>query len=109
MKDTRTLLSSLEMMATSKYLNNCGNDENFIPNSFSRRAIRNRVWEQRINSPLFNVRIYAKVIPPGTRPLFNDAIVLSHLDSPPLQDLEDLFLKMFERFRKGEKPSHITS
>jgi len=28
---------------------------------------------------------------------------------PPLQDLEDLFLKMFERFRKGEKPSHITS
>jgi len=72
------------MMATSKYLNNCWNDENFIPNSFSRRAIRNRVWEQRINSPLFNVRIYAK-------------------------DLEDLFLKMFERFRKGEKPSHITS
>merc|ERR1719174_2793159 len=55
-----------------------GNDGEF------RRAIRNRVWEQRINSPLFNVRIYAK-------------------------DLEDLFLKMFERFRKGEKPSHITS
>jgi len=55
-----------------------GNDTDY------RRAIRNRVWEQRINSPLFNVRIYAK-------------------------DLEDLFLKMFEKFRKGEKPSHITS
>merc|ERR1712107_33764 len=55
-----------------------GNDSDY------RRAIRNRVWEQRINSPLFNVRIYAK-------------------------DLEDLFLKMFEKFRKGEKPSHITS
>jgi protein O-GlcNAc transferase len=26
-----------------------------------RQAIRNRVWERRINSPLFNVRIYAKV------------------------------------------------
>merc|ERR1712241_1164095 len=55
-----------------------GNDSDY------RRAIRNRVWEQRINSPLFNVRIYAK-------------------------DLEDLFLKMFEKFRKGEKPSHITN
>merc|ERR1711936_67311 len=55
-----------------------GNDSDY------RRAIRNQVWEQRINSPLFNVRIYAK-------------------------DLEDLFLKMFEKFRKGEKPSHITS
>lgn len=49
-----------------------------------RQAIRNRVWEQRINSPLFNVRIYAK-------------------------DLEDLFYKMWDKFRKGEKASHITS
>ena len=32
-----------------------GNDTEY------RRSIRNRVWEQRINSPLFNVRIYAKV------------------------------------------------
>jgi len=49
-----------------------------------RRAIRNRVWEQRLESPLFNVRQYAK-------------------------DLEDLFYKMWNKFCKGEKPSHITS
>ena len=73
-------------------------------NSFSRRAIRNRVWEQRINSPLFNVRIYAKVI--CSNKASNCNILLTFL---PFQDLEDLFLKMFEKFRKGEKPSHITS
>merc|ERR1719509_379964 len=55
-----------------------GNDTEY------RRSIRNRVWEQRINSPLFNVRIYAK-------------------------DLEDLFLKMWDKFKTGQKPSHITS
>jgi len=55
-----------------------GNDTDY------RRSIRNRVWEQRINSPLFNVRIYAK-------------------------DLEDLFLKMWDKFKTGQKPSHITS
>jgi len=48
-----------------------------------RRAIRARVWDGRIKSPLFDVRIYAK-------------------------DLEDLFYKMWEKFRKGEKSSHIT-
>ena len=25
------------------------------------------------------------------------------------QDLEDLFLKMWDKFRKGDKPSHITN
>ena len=53
-----------------------GNDREY------RRAIRAKVWEGRIKSPLFNVRIYAK-------------------------DLEDLFYKMFEKFQKGEKASHI--
>jgi len=48
-----------------------------------RRAIRARVWEGRLSTPLFDVRVYAK-------------------------DLEDLFYKMWEKFRKGEKPSHIT-
>lgn len=45
-----------------KILRKKNKDINVNLNSFSRRAIRNRVWEQRINSPLFNVRIYAKVI-----------------------------------------------
>jgi len=53
-----------------------GNDREY------RRAIRAKVWDGRINSPLFDVRIYAK-------------------------DLEDLFYKMWEKFRKGEKTSHI--
>jgi len=53
-----------------------GNDRDY------RRAIRAKVWEGRINSPLFDVRIYAK-------------------------DLEDLFNKMWDKFRKGEKPNHI--
>ena len=48
-----------------------------------RRAIRAKVWSGRIESPLFSVRIYAR-------------------------DLEDLFLKMFQKFQKGEKVSHIT-
>jgi len=54
-----------------------GNDKEY------RRAIRAKVWDGRISSPLFDVRIYAK-------------------------DLEDLVYKMFEKFRKGEKPNHIT-
>merc|ERR1719293_207779 len=54
-----------------------GNDKEY------RRAIRAKVWDGRINSPLFDVRIYAK-------------------------DLEDLVYKMWEKFRKGEKPNHIT-
>lgn len=53
-----------------------GNDRDY------RRAIRTKVWDGRINSALFDVRIYAK-------------------------DLEDLFYKMWEKFRKGEKCSHI--
>jgi len=53
-----------------------GNDREY------RRAIRAKVWDGRINSALFDVRIYAK-------------------------DLEDLVYKMWEKFRKGEKPSHI--
>merc|ERR1719334_598420 len=48
------------------------------------KTIRSRVWENRIKSPLFNCKTYAK-------------------------DLEDLFYKMWEKFRKGDKPSHITS
>ena len=48
-----------------------------------RRAIRAKVWSGRIESPLFSVRIYAR-------------------------DLEDLFHKMFQKFQKGEKVSHIT-
>jgi len=54
-----------------------GNDKDY------RRAIRAKVWDGRISSPLFDVRIYAK-------------------------DLEDLFNKMWDKFRKGEKPNHIT-
>ena len=54
-----------------------GNDKEY------RRAIRTKVWDGRISSPLFDVRIYAK-------------------------DLEDLVYKMFEKFRKGDKPNHIT-
>ena len=67
-----------------------------------RQAIRNRVWERRINSPLFNVRIYAKV----SRDCCS---FLSLLTLLLLQDLEDLFYKMWDKFRKGEKASHITS
>jgi protein O-GlcNAc transferase len=55
-----------------------GNDSDY------RRAVRNKVWEQRLSSPLFNVRLYAK-------------------------DLEDLFYKMWDKFRQGDKASHITS
>jgi len=47
------------------------------------RAIRARVWDGRIQKPIFDVKIYAK-------------------------DLEDLFFKMMVKFQKGEKPSHIT-
>jgi len=54
-----------------------GNDKEY------RRAIRAKVWDGRISSPLFNVRTYAK-------------------------DLEDLVYKMFEKFRRDEKPNHIT-
>eukprot|EP00091_Calanus_sinicus_P015455 TRINITY_DN3371_c0_g1_i2.p1 TRINITY_DN3371_c0_g1~~TRINITY_DN3371_c0_g1_i2.p1 ORF type:complete len:383 (+),score=130.26 TRINITY_DN3371_c0_g1_i2:71-1150(+) len=54
-----------------------GNDKEY------RRAIRAKVWDGRISSPLFDVRVYAK-------------------------DLEDLVYKMFEKFRKGEKINHIT-
>jgi len=48
-----------------------------------RRAIRNKVWKGRVESPLFSVRIYT-------------------------QHLEDLYYKMFQKFQKGEKASHIT-
>ena len=48
-----------------------------------RRAIRAKVWSGRIESPLFSVRTYAR-------------------------DLEDLFHKMWSKFQKGEKVSHIT-
>jgi len=54
-----------------------GNDRDY------RRAIRTKVWDGRISSPLFDVRVYAK-------------------------DLEDLVYKMWEKFRKGEKAHHIT-
>jgi len=54
-----------------------GNDRDY------RRAIRTKVWEGRLSSPLFDVRVYAK-------------------------DLEDLVYKMWEKFRKGEKAHHIT-
>jgi len=48
-----------------------------------RRAIRNKVWKGRVESPLFSVRTYTK-------------------------DLEDLYYKMWKKFQNGEKPSHIT-
>jgi len=49
-----------------------------------RRLIRARVWQGRVDSPLFNTKLYA-------------------------HDLEDLFFKMFDKFRKGEKLTHITN
>ena len=49
-----------------------------------RRAIRAKVWSGRIESPLFRVRTYAR-------------------------DLEDLFTRMWTKFQKGEKVSHITA
>ena len=48
-----------------------------------RRAIRNKVWKGRAESPLFSVQTYTK-------------------------NLEDLYFKMFQKFQKGEKVSHIT-
>merc|ERR1712172_75337 len=48
-----------------------------------RRAIRNKVWKGRAESPLFGVQTYTK-------------------------NLEDLYYKMFQKFQKGEKVSHIT-
>jgi len=54
-----------------------GTDQDYL------RAIRARVWEGRINSPLFNVKTYAK-------------------------DLENLFYKMWDKFKIGEKAHHIT-
>ena len=54
-----------------------GNDPDY------RRAIRNKVWKGRVESPLFSVKIYTK-------------------------NLEDLYHKMFQKFQKGEKVSHIT-
>jgi len=53
-----------------------GNDPDY------RRRVRAKVWDGRLNSPLFDVRTYAK-------------------------DLEDLFYKMWDKFGKGEKPTHI--
>merc|ERR1712107_661932 len=47
------------------------------------RLIRARVWQGRLESPLFNVKQYAA-------------------------DLEDLFYKMFDKFKKGDKLTHIT-
>ena len=45
--------------------------------------INARVWSGRLESPLFSVRIYTK-------------------------DLEDLFYKMWDKFKRGEKLTHIT-
>merc|ERR1712025_471105 len=53
-----------------------GTDQDYL------RAIRARVWEGRINSPLFNVKTYAK-------------------------DLENLFYKMWERYEEGLEPEHL--
>merc|ERR1719415_281219 len=47
-----------------------------------RRAIRNKVWKGRVESALFSVRTYT-------------------------HDLEDLYYKMWTKFQKGEKVSHI--
>jgi len=49
-----------------------------------RRMIRARVWGGRLDSPLFSVKQYAR-------------------------DLEDLFYKMFDKFKRGEKLTHIVS
>ena len=46
--------------------------------------IRARVWGGRLDSPLFSVKQYAR-------------------------DLEDLFYKMFDKFKRGEKLTHIVS
>merc|ERR1712168_961609 len=46
------------------------------------RCIRAKVWSGRLASPLFNIKTYA-------------------------HDLEDLFFKMFIKFKKGEKLTHI--
>ena len=111
----RQWLVSITMITASsngKCLNNKYPDQEYHSIFFSRRAIRNRVWEQRINSPLFNVRIYAKVNKLPWRTNFSSAYIQLVSPLPFLlhfQDLEDLFLKMFEKFRKGEKPSHITN
>ena len=48
-----------------------------------RRAIRNKVWKGRVESPLFSVRTYTK-------------------------DIEELYFKMWKKFSNGEKVSHIT-
>ena len=48
-----------------------------------RTAIRNKVWKGRMESPLFSVKTYTR-------------------------DLEDLYYKMFQKFQRGEKVSHIT-
>jgi len=55
-----------------------GTDKDYL------RVIRARVWQGRLDSPLFKVKQYAA-------------------------DLEDLFYKMFNKFRKGEgRLTHIT-
>merc|ERR1719391_530212 len=54
-----------------------GTDKDYL------RLIRARVWQGRLESPLFNVKQY------------------SH-------DLEDLFYKMFDKFMRGDKLTHIT-
>jgi len=46
------------------------------------RTIRAKVWSGRLNTPLFCVKTYAR-------------------------DLEELFYKMFDKFKRGEKASHI--
>jgi protein O-GlcNAc transferase len=48
------------------------------------RGVRAKVWRGRLESPLFDVKRYAA-------------------------DMEDLFYKMFDKFKRGEKPSHITN
>merc|ERR1719431_374029 len=48
-----------------------------------RRAIRAKVWKQRIDSPLFCVKTYAS-------------------------DLEKVFKAMWDKYQNGEKPDHIS-
>lgn len=48
------------------------------------RGVRAKVWKGRMETPLFDVKTYAR-------------------------DMEDLFYKMFDKFKRGDKPSHITN
>jgi protein O-GlcNAc transferase len=48
------------------------------------RGVRAKVWNGRLTSSLFDVKIYAR-------------------------DIENLFFKMFDKFKRGDKPGHITN